>query len=156
MVEQFSAPEKPATPKGPTTGKTSRFSQYETSTTDNDSDFVYYSFDWGDGTMSQWLGPYESGEICTAAHKWEDGGTYQIRVSAMDDKTCVGTWSDPLSVSIPKTRMNYPLFLGNLLKILNYFEENNVLNSLFIPEGKRGMGSEESQRVTMIASPCNC
>ena len=73
----------------------------------------------------------------------------------MDKKTCVGTWSDPLSVSVPKTKMYQPLFLLNLQKIVDYFQERYGLNSLFV-DGKGVRESEEYHRYEMSKSPCNC
>jgi hypothetical protein len=96
------APDTPEKPSGPTEGKIRKTYKYESSTTDPDGDPLYYLFDWGDGTDSGWLGPYDSGDICKAFKKWRKKGTYSIRVKAKDINDAESEWSDPLVVSMPK------------------------------------------------------
>jgi hypothetical protein len=96
------APDTPEKPSGPTEGKIRKTYKYESSTTDPDGDTLYYLFDWGDGTDSGWLGPYDSGDICKAFKKWRKKGTYSIRVKAKDINDAESEWSDPLVVSMPK------------------------------------------------------
>jgi hypothetical protein len=68
------------------------------STTDPDGDDVQYIFDWGDRNASGWLGPYESGALCTASHTWSKVGTYPIRVKAKDMNGAESSWSDPVNL----------------------------------------------------------
>ncbi len=70
-----------------------------TSTHDPDGDPIYYWFDWGDGTDSGWLGPYESGAEVCASHIWDAEGSYDIRVKAADDRL-ESDWSEPLAVYV--------------------------------------------------------
>ena len=65
---------------------------------------LYYKFDWGDGTFTEWLGRYNSGENCIATHTWKEKGTYEIKVKAKDIDGWESEWSDPLVVSMPKTK----------------------------------------------------
>ncbi|RLF37197.1 MAG: hypothetical protein DRN03_02735 [Thermoplasmata archaeon] len=95
-------PEKPEMPIGETSGKIFRRYTYRSSTIDPDGDKVYYLFDWGDGTTSGWLGPYESGEIVRASHVWYKRGAYEIRVKAKDIYGAESEWSDPLPVTVPR------------------------------------------------------
>jgi len=97
-------PDKPAKPSGPTSGKSGQEYVYSTNTTDPDGDQILYLFDWGNGSTSDWLGPYDSGEICEASHCWDEKGTYLIKVKARDKYGIEGPWSDPLSLSIPKNK----------------------------------------------------
>ena len=103
-----SPPNKPARPSGTASGKINVEYTYTDSTTDPDSDQVYYLFDWGDGTNSSWIGPYASGATATAKHTWTVQGTYQIKVKAKDTSGAVSDWSDPLGVSMP-LNLNAPL-----------------------------------------------
>jgi len=50
------------------------------------------------------LGPYNSGEECNASGIWFEKGNYEIKVKAIDIHGAESEWSDPLSVSMPKTR----------------------------------------------------
>lgn len=96
------SPDKPATPSGSAKVETGITYTYATSTEDKDDDQVYYKWDWGDGTMSEWLGPYDSGETVSASYAWAEKGVYNIRVRAKDTRGAESEWSDPLRVSVPK------------------------------------------------------
>jgi len=98
-------PSKP-TITGPNTGKINTEYTYTATTTDPDGDQVYYWFDWGDGTSSGWLGPYNSGENVTASHKWEKKGEYAIKVRAKDIHGAISEWSDPMPIKVPFSYLN--------------------------------------------------
>ncbi|MBS3777970.1 MAG: PKD domain-containing protein, partial [Candidatus Thermoplasmatota archaeon] len=110
IADESVPPEKPSVPTGNGTGKPNEEYTFSSSTTDADGDTVYYLFDWGDETFSEWLGPFESGEIVEATHSWDEEGDYQIRVKAKDDHGVQGEWSDPLPVSMPKTKFSFSFF----------------------------------------------
>ncbi|MCD6147629.1 MAG: PKD domain-containing protein [Thermoplasmata archaeon] len=95
-------PDKPDTPQGQKIGFTDHNYTYSSSTTDKDDDQVYYMFDWGDGSVSDWLGPYNPGDKVKVSHSWEKNGTYSIMVKAKDIHYSESNWSDPLAVSMPK------------------------------------------------------
>lgn len=94
-------PEIPEKPDGPEGGVVDVEYDFSSSTTDADGDNIFYKFDWGDGTYSNWLGPYPSGEIVTASNSWDYAGSFDIRVKAKDDNQSGETdWSTPLSIHI--------------------------------------------------------
>lgn len=111
-----SAPNKPNVPSGPTNGKVNIEYTYSGSTTDPNGDDIYYMFDWGDGTFSNWLGPYPSGSTIEANHSWIYGGTYDVRLRAMD-ATIEGPWSDPLSVDITGPTIVIESVKGGFFKV---------------------------------------
>lgn len=115
------APEKPDTPSGPQNGKKNTEYTYSSSTTDGNKDQLYYLFDWDDGTDSGWLGPYSSGSTASAKHAWTTKGDYEVKVKAMDINGEESVWSDPLPVSIPRTRNIYSQFLEFLQQHPNLF-----------------------------------
>jgi len=96
-------PNKPSTPTGQSHGTIGVLYEYSTSTTDPDGDQVMYLFDWGDGTNSGWLGPYDSGHVCKASHKWSYG-SFSIKVKARDTHFDESVFSDPLSISMPRVK----------------------------------------------------
>jgi hypothetical protein len=102
--ENSLAPSKPSAPEGPTTAGIRKEQTYTTSTTDPDGDELFYLFEWGDGEYSGWVGPYGSGETAQASHQWQKKGDYEIRVKAKDDHGVQSDWSDPLPVTLTKTR----------------------------------------------------
>jgi hypothetical protein len=87
------SPNKPSAPAGPTMGTLETPYTYTTSTTDPDGDQVYYMWDWGDGTFSDWLGPYDSGEEASAEHSWDYSDNFQIRAKAKDGDNAESEWS---------------------------------------------------------------
>jgi len=119
-------PGKPARPSGPISGEPGIEYNYITWTTDPDGDQVYYKWDWGDGTFSDWLGPFESGEIATANHSWDEKGTYDIRVKAKDEYGLESDWSDPLTVKMPKNIV-IPNKHSSLLKFLERFQQSSQI-----------------------------
>jgi hypothetical protein len=105
--ESFDWPPIAPTINGPSRGKTGEDYEYTFATMDPDGDDeVYYYIDWGDGTQSDWLGPYGSGEEVTASHSWSARGSYEIRVKSKDVNGAESDWSDPLPVRMPKTYEN--------------------------------------------------
>jgi len=104
IAEESQPPAKPATPSGPPSGSVGTEYTYTTSTTDPESDKIYYMFDWGDGTDSGWVGPLNSGATASAKKTWSSQGTFEIKVVAKDEHGQLSAWSDPLSVSMPRSR----------------------------------------------------
>jgi hypothetical protein len=111
---------KPEIPSidGPSSGKINVEQTYTTSTTDLDGDNLCYIFDWGDGTNSGWLGPYNSGEEIQASHIWTKKGDYSIKVKAKDIHGTQSGWSSIHSFSTPRAFLFENAFL---LKILQRF-----------------------------------
>ena len=114
-------PNKPTKPSGPTNGNKQTEHTYTTSTTDPKGSQVYYWWEWGDGTNSGWLGPYESGETAEAIHSWDKKGNYEIRVKAKHTEEIQSEWSDPLSVSMPRNKTTTHLFPHFLERLIDRF-----------------------------------
>jgi uncharacterized protein DUF1566/PKD domain-containing protein len=95
-----SAPATPAIPSGREDGKINENYTYSTSTTDVDGDDVYYMLDWGNGDLSEWFGPYASGEEIEADYSWVEPGTYNVRAKAKDTEDAESSWSEALVVDI--------------------------------------------------------
>ena len=100
MTINNTSPEKPEKPSGNISGNVDVEYTYSTKTMDPDNDLVYYMFDWGDGSYSRWLGPFESGETCSAKHSWSRYGVYHVRVIACDVYGYKSVWSEELNVTI--------------------------------------------------------
>jgi hypothetical protein len=109
-------PEKPARPQGPTSGKKGTRYTYSTSSTDPQNDQIYYKFDWGDDSTSDWLGPVESGELIEASHIWANSGSYDLKAKAKDENGHESEWSESIKISIAKSKTK-------LLNIQNNFEK---------------------------------
>jgi hypothetical protein len=87
-------PANPEKPSGPDSGVPLTEFTFSTTTTDPEQDDIYYLFDWGDGTDSGWIGPYESGQSGEASHIWENLGDYEIKAMAKDENGAKSDWSE--------------------------------------------------------------
>ncbi len=125
VIPENEAPNKPEKPSGPTSGKPGSLYLYRTSTTDLDGDMVYYLWDWGDGTQSEWVGPYASGAQASAQKSWSEKGEYSIKVKAKDTFGAESPWSDPLPITMPTSKTTPVRFLlSQLLSNLLHFLQN--------------------------------
>ena len=91
----------PGQPSGPTSGDIFNEYTYTVDGVMSSDNMIFYQFDWGDGTGSDWLGPYGSFVPVSAKHVWTSYGRYDVRVRAKNFSSGVETaWSKPLKVYI--------------------------------------------------------
>jgi hypothetical protein len=107
-------PETPDRPTGRMNGKSGKEYTYESRTIDPNADEIYYQWSWGDGTMSDWIGPLDSNEICSVSQTWNENGEYEVKVRAKDSFNSETDWSEPLTVSMPKNH-----FIGFFNYLIN-------------------------------------
>ena len=101
-------PNQPDIISGPAEGDVGIVYTFETVTSDNNNHDIYYKFDWGDDSFSDWIGAYTSDEVVGASHSWSSKGMYNAKVKAIDDPNGDGNlddgiesiWSEPYTVSI--------------------------------------------------------
>ena len=122
------APEKPNIPMGSTTIKKDIEYTYTTRTIDEEEDQIYYQFDWGDGTCSDWLGPYNSNVNVSTSHTWYEKGTYEIKVLAKDEHGLESDWSDPLRISVTENKVTHKFSISRSIGINSRL--NSILNQL--------------------------
>lgn len=131
LIDENHPPVLTNNPIGPTVVFPRDICNYSITAIDPNDNDVHYWFDWGDGTDSGWLGPYNSGETASASHIWEFKDDYNIRVKAKDTYGDESPWSDPLSASMPRNKPytdrpflkfleNYPI-LYQLFQLLQRF-----------------------------------
>jgi hypothetical protein len=121
-------PNKPTCPFGPTSGKEGISYSFSSVATDPNGDNIHYLFDWDDGTISDWNGPFKSGQVANVSHIWENKGSYQIKVKVKDVHGEESVWSDPLSISMPKNK-SFNSFNTWILRLIQRFP---FLDFLFI------------------------
>jgi len=95
--------------------------EFFSKTTDPNGHPIWYWFDWGDGTNSNWVGQYDSGENGYASHSWEQEDIYEIKVKAKDFNGAESEWSDSRYGVVPK-----PLIYDNK-PFLNFLENHTHL-----------------------------
>jgi len=105
---------------GPGTGVPGQSYDFEAVTTSYNNLELYYKWDWGDGTESEWMGLYRSGEPCEASHTWKEKGTYNVRVKAKDVNDAESDWGQ-LEVTMPRNRAINTPFLRLLEQFPNAF-----------------------------------
>jgi len=95
-------PNAPTAPTiiGQTNGKIKKTYSYTFTSVSPLGNDIYYTVDWGDGTTTDWLGPYDSGKSLTLNHSWGSKGTYTIQARAKDTENLSGPWGT-LSVTMP-------------------------------------------------------
>jgi len=96
------APEIPQI-TGPSKGRPNGEYYFKIATNDPNGEQVYYKIDWGDGTTSKWIGPYNSGEEAEASHIWIKRGFFKVRVKAKDINGYETRWSDIHQITMPKS-----------------------------------------------------
>jgi hypothetical protein len=110
-------PYVPKRPFGPNIGKPGSSMEFFVSTKDVDGDPVSYFIDWGDGSNSNWRGPYSSGEVTSISHTWNQKGRYYIKVKAKDKHGAQSSYSSVLKVEIhsdPDLKCNGSLGWNNI------------------------------------------
>jgi hypothetical protein len=125
-------PATPQKPMGETSGKTGVEYSYNTTTTDLNDDQLYYQWNWGDGTTSTWLGPFNSGQTSQAKHTWTKKGNYRITVKAKDIYDVESNWSNPLQITMPVSQNYLMNELSIFLYHIIYFFKSGGPNLMFI------------------------
>ncbi|MCP4543027.1 MAG: hypothetical protein GY832_38415, partial [Chloroflexi bacterium] len=57
---------------------------YTINCTDPDGDGLYFQIDWGNGDVTEWLGPFDSGVDHVFPYSWPTTGSYDVKVIAKD------------------------------------------------------------------------
>jgi len=109
-----SPPDTPMRASGQLQGTIQVEYRYTSQTYDPEDNQIYYLWDWGDGVFSGWLGPFSSGDECSASHTWTEQGNYEIKVKAKDSNGAESTWSDPTPVIMPKNSYLAPMVFPKL------------------------------------------
>jgi len=123
-------PSKPQKPSGPTEGKPGIEYTFETASMDPSGKQISYKWSWGSENYSDWLGPYNSGEKCSASYIWNDKGVYEIKVKAKNVDGAQSDWSDPLAISMPKNKAINP-FLLFLERLIEQFPNLEILKPIY-------------------------
>jgi hypothetical protein len=97
-------PETPTVPQGPSEWIQNVDATFSSTTTEPEGEDVYYMFDWGDGNLSDWVGPYASGETGEASHTWVELGDYEIKAIAKDVNGVKSNWSETTILSIVRNK----------------------------------------------------
>lgn len=98
-IANNTAPAEP-TFTGPEKGKPGVSYTFSLESIDAENQQVSYLIDWGDGNITGWLGPYDSGEQIMVNHTWQTKATYTVKAKAKDAVGAESAWVT-LSIKIP-------------------------------------------------------
>ena len=93
-------PATPTKPSGPDIWTINVETTFSSTTTDPEGESIFYLFDWGDGTNSGWIGPYNSGQAGSAAHTWINLGQFNVKAIARDSYNVQSGWSESATITI--------------------------------------------------------
>jgi hypothetical protein len=113
-LDNNTPPVQPEIPQGPTIVKVGGEYSYSSYTIDPDNDMVYYLFDWGDGSYSEWIGPFHSGENMSETHSWTEQGVCKVRIQAKDSHNALSNWSDFITIEILGPYLSFTMIEGGL------------------------------------------
>jgi hypothetical protein len=151
-------PFKPKVLDGPQQAGRNITLEFLTVAPDPEGDNVYYQWDWDDGNISEWYGPYQFGEQTSATHHWEENGSYQIKVRAKDEGGKQSGWSNAYNVTIAsqiemlncKSGYLYFVFL-TFDKTYGYIYSLDLLGvSLIISTGGMRVNAKGSESVQTV------
>jgi hypothetical protein len=77
-------PPNQPTISGPVFGLIGNTLTFNFESTDPEGDDIEYLIDWGDGNITNWLGPYASGEEFSRTHEYSRNGTYNVTARGRD------------------------------------------------------------------------
>jgi hypothetical protein len=120
-IEENDPPETPDI-DGPKAHKVGVEYEYTFVTNDPDGDGLYYYIDWSDGEVTDWPGPYESGEEIILTHTWLVKDDYIIRAKARDTHGAESDWAEFWIRWQPKNKVTEnTLFMRLLERFPNVF-----------------------------------
>jgi len=100
---------------------------------DPENNEFYCKWDWGDGEISDWNGPYQSGDQIFESHIWKKEGLYSIKVKAKDTLGAESQWSDPFEIVISK--LNNGSWLENTRFVPDISDEGDYFGSSVAIDG---------------------
>ncbi len=93
-------PDAPTVSSGDNIGLIDTEYRYTASGTDPESSQIYYQWDYGNGEISNWIGPFASGDPCSVDHSWTEKGLFDVKVRIRDEWNFPGEWSEPFQVQM--------------------------------------------------------
>jgi hypothetical protein len=118
----------PAVPNitGPHVGAPGFELTYTATTVDPDGDQIYFKMDWGDGNLTDWLGPVNSTETIVTHHAWVNDGNYTMYIQVKDSQGLVQNQTLLYAISIAPQ-----LTLTNLIPGYVYFGKTYFFVAMF-------------------------
>jgi len=103
-------PNKPVVQGNPQ-GKIGEVQYFNIYSVDNEGDDVFYFIDWGDGTTTNWTGPFATETEVMFNHTWNEKDTYFVKVKAKDVFDSESDWST-LEITMPLSKSKMSVFFS--------------------------------------------
>jgi|GEM_PF-3011785 len=84
---------------GPSELEINESGDFSVAAIDPEGSQVRYQFDWGD-EIGNWTRLYDSGEVITLQHSWNQAGYYYVKVKAKDKYEAESSWTQAILVTI--------------------------------------------------------
>lgn len=129
VIKASDYPQIPQTPSGPTQGETGVEYTFSSTTTDPEEDSIFFWFDWGDGKEGDWLGPYASGDTCSASKAWTSSDSFHVSTKAKDIHGHESDWSSALTIWVfarGDCNGDGLIDLGDVVCLLNYLFKSGL------------------------------
>jgi len=113
-VNILNNPPSPPNIDGPSTGTVNHVYIFSLgSITDPEGDSLYCQWDWGDGNITDWLGPYPSGSTISSSYAWNNQGVYAMKARVKDIYGAMSNWSESHIITIaPNKPPDTPTLTG--------------------------------------------
>ena len=119
------SPYIPEKPSGTSVVKPGYYGDYKTKTYDPNGNDIRYLWDWnGDYIVDHKTSYFSSGEECQTVNKWDEPGTYEVRVRAENSKGILSDWSPSFKVTVTKSKNKEFFSVIDIIKLI--FEKWNL------------------------------
>lgn len=121
IQQNNTSPETPII-QGKKQGESGNRYEYQFTSNDAEGNDIYYYIDWGDNDTLKWIGPYQSGNTIVLKKRWNQQGTYTIKVKTKDVFDEESSWAtQQVSMAVETSRPNNLFF--------TFFNQFNLLQT---------------------------
>lgn len=137
-------PPEPPEITGPTSGKPNETYEFSVQISDYTGDDLMLYVSWGDGTSTDWLGPFASNQTINVSHSWGISDEYIILAKARGSSGVESAWSLPHPMTIGNVFLDLNVHGGfGVTLLVNNSRESPLENSSWeihvFPAGKLGL-----------------
>jgi len=154
VIDEIHQPPNETTIDGSSYGQPGILYSFCIGLVDPNGDNIYCKWDWGDGTYSNWLGPYISNQTQSKDHGWIIIGTYEIRVKLKDEFGLETNWSEPFIIVIEDELPNVKITMPEKRTFYLNFKDRIIFQCHFlfiIIIGKTNIEVEASDEISGIS-----
>jgi hypothetical protein len=153
----ISSPNTPSKPSGPESITPLVKYTYSTIASNSEGHQLYYLWNWGDGSETEPLGPYEPGETVETQHEGTIAGDYRIRVRALSIIGDESSWSEPLIIHVKGPVIKIESITGGMkinavIKNIGDAEANGVKWNITFYGGSILLGKYTSGTISSISA----